>query len=166
METLPSAWRHPIKRFRVKTEAEIALIRLRKAITILFYSSVVDHMEEEHKNILTSSMGDTIVTPRQSFIAHFESGTPRHNYETFKIRFVEIFDTCGKHILANVKVSKEEGKKGADIFDFWHRFEILFYDVQPKRKKAGFFNYIKHGIFTVLKIFKLTWKSIAKSYVL
>lgn len=166
MNTLPCPLKHPIKRFRIKTEAEIALIRLRKAITILFYSSVVDLMKEEDRNILTSTMGETVVRPKESFIAHFENAIPRHSYETFKIKFVEIFDTSGKYILEGVRISKEGGKNGADIFDFWHRFEILFQDVQQKRKKGGFFSYLKHGLFTILRIFKLTWKSIAKSYVL
>lgn len=125
--------------------------------TIKEYSYVIEDMPEEIKQMLTSRMGNVVITPQESFCSYFCEAIPKYDLEVFKVKFVEVFQTVHIKALDKLVKGKKKGTKlGNDLF--WQEFEVLFDGMKGSIKpREMIFTRIKNlflNIWTILKIFK------------
>ncbi|AEW45048.1 hypothetical protein MHC_00910 [Mycoplasma haemocanis str. Illinois] len=159
MQGVPNRFRSPFKyrKFK-KAHKKKELQRLREEV-IFNYSEILDHMLPEDREALTNTMGDIVVTPRESFIAHFKNGYPKYEYEVFKIKFVEIFNLTGSSALKKVKYQKIKNRESQAITDFWRCFEVLFDNV-GEHTKNSIFRRIKNFFSSIMKVIKWARRAI------
>ncbi|AEG72541.1 hypothetical protein MHF_0246 [Mycoplasma haemofelis Ohio2] len=159
MQGVLNRFQHPFKYRRFKRAQRKRELQRRREEVIFNYSEILDHMLPEDQEALTNTMGDIVVTPRESFVAHFKHGYPKYEYEVFKIKFVEIFNLTGFAALKRVKHQKVKGKEGQAITDFWSCFEVLFDNIS-KSPKNSIFRRIKNFFSSIMKVIKWAKRAI------